>query len=108
VRVAQAINLAEDWAREPQGSVRFMTTSKSKRRWRITAAGYPRWREIECAERGQGTTTKANNLHFTPDSGSDRYALVLETSPAWSGTCMRLLLKLNDGTQRSADFKFTK
>ena len=74
----------------------------------VFAAGYPRWREIECAERGPGTSTKANNLHFTPDSGSDRYALVLESSPAWSGTCMRLLLKLNDGTQRSADFKFTK
>jgi len=74
----------------------------------VVAAGYPRWRQIECAERGPGTTTKGNNLHFTPDPGSDRYALVLETSRAWSGTCMRLSLKLNDGTQSSADFKFTK
>jgi hypothetical protein len=74
----------------------------------VLAAGYPRWREIECAVRAPSTTTMANNLQVTPDSSSGRYAYVWDTSDAWAGTCGRLVLKLNDGTQHSADFRFTE
>jgi putative peptide zinc metalloprotease protein len=74
----------------------------------VLAAGYPRWREIECAVRAPSTTTMANNLQVTPDSSSGRYAYVWDTSDAWAGTCKRLVLKLNDGTQHSADFRFTE
>jgi len=74
----------------------------------VFAAGYPRWRQIECAKQAPSITKMATNLHVTPDSGSDRYAYVWDTSTAWSGTCRRLLLELKDGTRHSADFRFSR
>jgi hypothetical protein len=41
------------------------------------------------------------------DPLTDRYAFVWKTSGSWAGSCRRLVLQLDDGTTRTADFRFT-
>ena len=74
----------------------------------VFAVGYPLSKEIKCTEQGRSTTIGGNNVQFMEDSGSGHYTYEWDTSDDWSGTCRRLLLKLNDGTQYLADFRFTR
>jgi hypothetical protein len=43
---------------------------------------------------------------LTYDAGSDQYHYNWKTLKAWEGTCRQLVVTLNDGTQRRANFKF--
>lgn len=76
----------------------------------IFEAGYPKVLSIDCStsapldEVEQTTTAGGSSLGY--DATSDRYTYVWKTDSVWAGTCRRLVLGLDDGTQRSADFKF--
>ena len=52
------------------------------------------------------TTTGATVLRY--DSTSNQFIFNWQTSSAFAGKCYELLLDLNDGTQRTARFKFTR
>ncbi|HEX8424079.1 MAG TPA: immunoglobulin-like domain-containing protein, partial [Pyrinomonadaceae bacterium] len=46
------------------------------------------------------------NSGLTYEAGSDRYSYNWKTLKAWEGTCRQLVVKLNDGTEHRANFKF--
>ena len=50
-------------------------------------------------------TTTANQ-GLTYDAPSDQYNYVWKTNKSWSGTCRQLTLRLIDGTDHVALFKF--
>jgi dipeptidyl aminopeptidase/acylaminoacyl peptidase len=58
----------------------------------------PTWQQIPCGSsaRDGGTTPASGRLSY--NEGADRYLYLLETKPAWAGTCRELVLTLNDGT----------
>lgn len=76
----------------------------------IVAPGFPTATQIACATGvplNSGTLTDTaggSGLQFS--SASDTYTYVWKTSKAWAGTCQQLDLRLNDGTDHIADFKF--
>ncbi len=43
---------------------------------------------------------------LTYNAGSDQYHYNWKTQKAWEGTCRQLVVKLNDGTEHRANFKF--
>jgi predicted extracellular nuclease len=49
-------------------------------------------------------TAGASGLQYDP--ATETYTYVWKSEKAWKGTCRRFTLKLDDGTQRSADFQF--
>lgn len=71
----------------------------------IFAAGYPLSREFECDGQDTGTSIEKGNLQY--DADLDHYTYVWNTDETWDGTCRQLILKLKDGTEYSANFKFT-
>jgi hypothetical protein len=52
------------------------------------------------------TTTGATSLRY--DSTNNQYVFNWQTSSTFAGKCIELLLDLNDGTQQTALFRFTK
>jgi hypothetical protein len=46
------------------------------------------------------------NSGLTYNAGSDQYHYNWKTLKAWEGTCRQLVVKLNDGTEHRANFKF--
>ncbi|HEX9387510.1 MAG TPA: PxKF domain-containing protein, partial [Anaerolineales bacterium] len=42
------------------------------------------------------------------DAASDTYTYMWKTSKAWAGTCRQLNVRLNDGTEHKANFKFVR
>jgi uncharacterized repeat protein (TIGR01451 family) len=76
----------------------------------IFAAGYPASGQIPCdpnatpVEVTETVTAGGSSLNYT--STSDQYNYVWATSSSWAGTCRQLDLKLNDGTEHRANFKF--
>jgi hypothetical protein len=79
---------------------------------KILAAGYPRSQPISCSS---GTvsdpveeTVTANASGLSYDASMDRYTYAWKTDKAWAKSCRRLILRLNDGSVRSADFEFAK
>jgi len=51
-------------------------------------------------------TTSAGGSSLGYDAGSDRYQYIWKTESAWAGTCRQLVIKLDDGTEHRANFKF--
>jgi hypothetical protein len=47
-------------------------------------------------------TAGGSSLSF----GGDQYTYVWKTNSSWAGTCRQLVVKLNDGTEHRANFKF--
>jgi hypothetical protein len=43
-----------------------------------------------------------SSLSYTPDT----YNYVWKTQASWAGTCRQLIVKLNDGSEHVANFKF--
>jgi len=78
----------------------------------IFASGYPKSQGIACdssAPLGDVTETDtAGSSALTYDASSDQYKYVWKTDSAWSGTCRQLILRLTDGTEHIANFKFSK
>ena len=40
------------------------------------------------------------------DAANDRYNYVWKTESSWAGMCRQLIVRLNDGSERVAFFKF--
>jgi predicted outer membrane repeat protein len=76
----------------------------------ILAAGYPVSTQIACAgDESPGVieptlTTGGSSLSY--DAASDTYTYVWRTNRAWAGTCRQLTVRLSDGTDHLANFKF--
>jgi hypothetical protein len=51
-------------------------------------------------------TLTAGDSGLTYDSVADQYKYVWKTESAWLGTCRQFTLRLNDGTEHTANFKF--
>jgi uncharacterized repeat protein (TIGR01451 family) len=49
-------------------------------------------------------TAGGSSLGYT--AGSDQYNYVWKTESSWAGTCRQLVVKLNDGSTHTANFKF--
>jgi hypothetical protein len=76
----------------------------------IFAPGYPTSAPIACDSGApldpiEATVTSCTPLlTYSPASG--RYQYVWHTAQAWKGQCRRLTVRLVDGTEHTADFKF--
>ena len=74
----------------------------------IFAAGYPMSQQIACDSSApladvEGTTTSGGStLTYNPD----QYHYNWKTESSWAGTCRQLIVRLNDGTDHIALFKF--
>lgn len=51
-------------------------------------------------------TVTAGGSSLSYSSGSDQYVYTWKTESSWAGTCRQLTVKLNDGTEHKANFKF--
>ena len=72
----------------------------------IFAAGYPLSKGIECPEQASHTTITESKGDSKRLLSPGQYTYAWDTNEAWSGTCRQLVLKLNDGTEYLANFKF--
>ena len=76
----------------------------------IFAAGYPSSQKITCDTNAPlddiEETSTAGNSSLNYDAGSNQYNYVWKTDKAWAGTCRQLIVKLIDGTEHKANFKF--
>lgn len=75
----------------------------------IFAAGYPVSVGISCdgsSESEVEETLTAGSSSLSYISTSDQYNYVWKTESSWAGTCRQLVVKLNDGTEHKANFKF--
>ena len=76
----------------------------------IFETGYPVSRPIVC-EGGapldaieQTVTAGSSSLSY--NAATETYAYTWKTDKAWAGTCRQLVVKLADGTEHKANFKF--
>ena len=76
----------------------------------IFATGYPRWQKISCDTSALldaiEETVTAGSSSLSYDAITDRYVYVWKTDKAWAGTCRQLIVRLDDGTDHMANFKF--
>jgi hypothetical protein len=75
----------------------------------IFAAGYPMSVSINCDgsnESDVDETVNAGQSSLSYDSSIDTYNYVWKTQNSWAGTCRQLVIKLNDGTEHRANFRF--
>jgi hypothetical protein len=76
----------------------------------IFAAAYPKVTTIVCPSSApfddidQTVTASSNSLNYDP--ATDQYNFVWKTNKAWAGTCRQLVVRLLDGTDHLANFKF--
>jgi predicted extracellular nuclease len=77
----------------------------------ISAPGHPRSETAACDSGTQEDAIEetvpalVSVLLYNPLT--DRYTFVWKTSGAWADSCRRLVVKLDDGTTHTADFRFT-
>jgi hypothetical protein len=77
----------------------------------IFASGYPKVQAVSCgANGGDGSaieeTVTAGNSSLQYDPATGRYTYVWKTDKGWSGTCRQLVVRLVDGSEHVALFKF--
>ena len=78
----------------------------------IFAAGYPVSQQITCSNSApvdaveQTVTVGASGLSY--DAATDTYTYTWKTDRSWANTCRRLIVRLSDGTDHIALFKFTR
>lgn len=78
----------------------------------ILATSYPQSKRIECD--GTATSDPVEETVTAGQSGlmyagaSDTYTYLWKTEREWAGTCRRLTVRLDDGTDHTADFRFTR
>jgi len=76
----------------------------------IFAAGYPTSRSITCATGNpvddieQPGNAGTSSLSYDPITG--QYTYTWKTEKAWAGTCRQFVIRLVDGTDHTASFKF--
>ena len=79
----------------------------------IFQAGFPASRPIACPKSGTASNTvdetaTAGQSGLSYDAKTDSYTYVWRTEKGWAGTCRELVLRLNDGTQKTARFSLTR
>jgi uncharacterized repeat protein (TIGR01451 family) len=75
----------------------------------IFAADSPFSRQITCdggAVNDVQEVETTGNSSLSYDSGGDKYQFNWKTESSWAGTCRELVVKLNDGSEHTARFKF--
>lgn len=76
----------------------------------IFAADSPTSQQVNCSTSAPVSdveeTLTAGSSSLSYDASSDRYNYVWKTNSAWAGTCRQLNVRLNDGTDHTALFKF--
>jgi hypothetical protein len=76
----------------------------------IVAAGYPVSTPVACDASEPGSTidptVNPGGSSLTYDSTTDQYSYVWKTDKAWKGTCRIFVLKLIDGSEHYAKFRF--
>src|SRR6266542_4492792 len=76
----------------------------------IFAAGFPVSQQIACGDGAPESeieqTVTAGGSSLSYDAESDTYTYVWKTEKSWAGTCRQLIVRLNDGSERVAFFKF--
>lgn len=78
----------------------------------ILVAGSPASQPVHCDTTAPldaiEETVTAGSSSLSYDATLDRYTYVWKTAKDWTATCRNLILKLADGTDRTANFKFMK
>jgi hypothetical protein len=76
----------------------------------ILAAGYPMSQQIACASNAPldaiEQTVAAGGSSLSYDPATDTYTYIWKTDSSWKNTCRQLIVKLSDGTEHRASFKF--
>jgi hypothetical protein len=75
---------------------------------RIFPAGYPKVGEIACGstEPVEGSRSAAGHLSYV--RFLDQYVYLWRTDHRWAGTCRQIVVKLDDGTEHRANFRFPR
>jgi hypothetical protein len=78
----------------------------------ILVAGYPISQQIVCES---GTpqddveeTVTAGSSGLSYDAASDTYTYLWKTNRAWANTCRQLNVRLDDGSEHRANFRFVR
>jgi hypothetical protein len=78
----------------------------------IFAPGYPTSGNVVCGSSSSmddiEQTVTSGSSSLTYDSVSNQYIYVWKTDKGWGGTCRKLTVRLNDGSEHVAYFNFTK
>ena len=76
----------------------------------IMAPDYPVSVSLNCNTSDPGVdvveTLTAGNSSLSYDPATNQYTYVWKTESSWAGTCRQLIIKLCDGTEHKANFKF--
>jgi hypothetical protein len=76
----------------------------------IFAAGYPKSQKITCDSTAPiddiESTVTVGNSSLSYSGGANQYTYAWKTDKAWGGTCRQLTMRLADGTDKVAYFKF--
>jgi Tol biopolymer transport system component len=76
----------------------------------VFAAGYPKSQQITCDTSatldGIEETVTAGSSSLSYDPTTDQYVYVWKTVKTWTGTCRTLIVRLVDGTEHLAYFRF--
>ncbi|HKP57770.1 MAG TPA: PxKF domain-containing protein [Polyangiales bacterium] len=75
----------------------------------VLASGSPTSSPVRCGAVAATASEKAacaSSKGLSYDARTDRYTYVWKTAKAWSGTCRTLIVKLSDGSEHKASFKF--
>ncbi|MFC4145230.1 PxKF domain-containing protein [Micromonospora mangrovi] len=75
----------------------------------VFAAGSPASQQVACDSGAPlddiEQTVSAGSATLTYDAVTDRYTYVWKTDRSWAGSCRRLVVTFDDGTQRTAEFR---
>jgi hypothetical protein len=76
----------------------------------ILATGYPVTKKIACDTSAPNDdieqTVTAGSSSLSYDATTDQYNYILKSDSAWASTCRQLVLRLKDGTDHVANFRF--
>jgi hypothetical protein len=76
----------------------------------VVQQGYPVVQQIACDSSAPldtiEQTVTANTSSLTYDSTLNQYSYIWKTNSAWAASCRQFILRLTDGTEHRANFKF--
>jgi hypothetical protein len=76
----------------------------------IFAAGYPKSQQVACSGGAPiddvEQTVTAGNSSLQYDAANGQYSYTWKTDKSWAGQCRQLVVRLVDGTEHMANFKF--
>jgi len=78
----------------------------------IMYSGYPLSQPMACTSGTPSDTVDetltAGSSSLSYDAASDMYTYIWKTNKSWAKSCRRLIVKLSDGSEHTADFGFVK